>query len=41
LVVDMTIGGYLLFTKARADPLQRADAIIVLGGEHEAARITR
>jgi uncharacterized SAM-binding protein YcdF (DUF218 family) len=34
-VVDMTISGYLLFTKASADTLQRSDAIIVLGGEHD------
>ena len=34
-VVDMTISGYLLFTKAGVDTLQRADAIIVLGGAHD------
>ena len=34
-VVDMTVSGYLLFTKAGADSLQKADAIIVLGGEHD------
>ena len=34
-VVDMTISGYVLFTNAGVEPLQRADAIIVLGGEHD------
>jgi uncharacterized SAM-binding protein YcdF (DUF218 family) len=34
-VVDMTIGGYFVFTNAGVDPLQKADAIIVLGGEHD------
>ncbi|OAK54756.1 YdcF family protein [Rhodococcoides kyotonense] len=29
------IGGYVTFTKARIDPVSRADAIIVLGGEHD------
>ena len=35
IVVDMTISGCLLFTNAGVDTLQRADAIIVLGGEHD------
>lgn len=34
-VVDMAISGYLLFTNAAVDTLERADAIIVLGGEHD------
>lgn len=29
------VGGYLTFTKARIDPISHADAIIVLGGEHD------
>jgi uncharacterized SAM-binding protein YcdF (DUF218 family) len=35
LLVDMGISGYLMFTNATEDPLQKADAIIVLGGEHD------
>ena len=35
LLVDLGISGYLVFTNARVDPLERADAIIVLGGEHD------
>ena len=35
LLVDLGASGYLVFTNARADPLQKADAIIVLGGEHD------
>jgi uncharacterized SAM-binding protein YcdF (DUF218 family) len=35
LLVDMGISGYLMFTNARVDPLEHADAIIVLGGEHD------
>lgn len=27
--------GTILFARAKADPLQRADAIVVLGGEHD------
>jgi uncharacterized SAM-binding protein YcdF (DUF218 family) len=27
--------GFLLFSRAQGDPLERADAIIVLGGEHD------
>jgi uncharacterized SAM-binding protein YcdF (DUF218 family) len=34
-VVDMSISGYLLFANAGVDTVQRADAIIVLGGEHD------
>jgi uncharacterized SAM-binding protein YcdF (DUF218 family) len=35
LLVDLGVSGYLVFTHARVDPLQKADAIIVLGGEHD------
>jgi uncharacterized SAM-binding protein YcdF (DUF218 family) len=35
LLVDMGISGYLMFTNARVDELQHADAVIVLGGEHD------
>ncbi|WP_231514589.1 YdcF family protein [Mycobacterium sp. URHB0044] len=40
LVVTTLLGlmgtsGYILFTAARSDPLQRADAVIVLAGEHD------
>lgn len=40
LVVTTVLGvmgtsGYILFTDARADELQRADAVIVLAGEHD------
>lgn len=35
LVVLIGISGYFLFTNAPSDALQRADAIIVLGGEHD------
>jgi uncharacterized SAM-binding protein YcdF (DUF218 family) len=34
-LVDMGISGYLLFTNAPVDELQHADAIIVLGGDHD------
>jgi uncharacterized SAM-binding protein YcdF (DUF218 family) len=34
-LVDVGISGYLLFTNARVDPMEHADAIIVLGGEHD------
>ena len=34
-MVDMGISGYVVFTHAVVDPLVRADAIIVLGGEHD------
>jgi len=35
LLVDIGISGYLVFTNAPIDSLQKADAIIVLGGEHD------
>lgn len=36
LVVSVVgVGGYFAFTKARVDPVAKADAIIVLGGEHD------
>ena len=35
LVSSVGVGGYLAFTKARVDPLVAADAIVVLGGEHD------
>lgn len=35
LLVDMGISGYVLFANAKVDELQRVDAIIVLGGEHD------
>ena len=35
LLVDMGISGYLVFTNARIDALEHADAIVVLGGEHD------
>lgn len=35
LVSLVGIGGYVAFTKARVDSLTTADAIIVLGGEHD------
>lgn len=36
LVVSVVgVGGYLTFTRANDDPISRADAIIVLGGEHD------
>lgn len=34
-VVNMSISGYLMFTNANVDALQKVDAIIVLGGEHD------
>ncbi|HEV7419367.1 MAG TPA: YdcF family protein [Mycobacterium sp.] len=34
-LVDMGISGYLLFTNAGVDEVQHADAIIVLGGDHD------
>ncbi|SIR68885.1 DUF218 domain-containing protein [Williamsia sterculiae] len=33
--VILGISGYFLFTRADMDPLTKADAIIVLGGEHD------
>jgi len=35
LTVLMGISGVALFRNAKVDPLQRADAIVVLGGEHD------
>lgn len=35
VLVDIGISGYFVFTNARVDQLQHADAIIVLGGEHD------
>jgi hypothetical protein len=35
VLVDVGISGYVLFTNARGDELQHADAIIVLSGEHD------
>ncbi len=35
LVSLVGVGGYVAFTKARVDPLTAADAIVVLGGEHD------
>jgi uncharacterized SAM-binding protein YcdF (DUF218 family) len=35
LLVNIGISGYLGFANAPVDPLQQADAIIVLGGEHD------
>jgi uncharacterized SAM-binding protein YcdF (DUF218 family) len=35
VLVDVTIGGYLLFNNSRVDELQNADAVVVLGGEHD------
>ena len=35
LLVDMGISGYVVFRNARVDELQHADAIVVLGGEHD------
>ncbi|MDT5298947.1 MAG: hypothetical protein QOG79_2189 [Mycobacterium sp.] len=35
LLLLIGISGYFVFTNASADPLQRADAVVVLGGEHD------
>ncbi|WP_284235235.1 YdcF family protein [Mycobacterium antarcticum] len=35
VLVDVGVSGYYVFANAKVDPLQRADAIIVLGGEHD------
>jgi uncharacterized SAM-binding protein YcdF (DUF218 family) len=35
LLVDVGVSGQLVFANARADELQRSDAIVVLGGEHD------
>jgi uncharacterized SAM-binding protein YcdF (DUF218 family) len=35
VAIDVGISGYVLFANAKADELQRVDAIVVLGGEHD------
>jgi uncharacterized SAM-binding protein YcdF (DUF218 family) len=35
LLVTVGVTGHVLFTDARDDPLQHADAVVVLGGEHD------
>jgi uncharacterized SAM-binding protein YcdF (DUF218 family) len=35
LALVIGISGFFVFTKARSDPLQSADAVVVLGGEHD------
>ncbi|WP_167105487.1 YdcF family protein [Mycobacterium sp. DL592] len=35
LVIAPGIAGYFLFTRSHADPLVKADAIVVLGGEND------
>jgi hypothetical protein len=35
LTVVMGISGITLFTNAKVDPLKKADAVVVLGGEHD------
>jgi uncharacterized SAM-binding protein YcdF (DUF218 family) len=37
LALSLVIGisGFIVFTNARIDPLQKADAVVVLGGEHD------
>ena len=35
LTVVMAVSGVTLFTNAKTDPLQKADAVVVLGGEHD------
>ena len=35
LLVNMWISGYFVFQRVENDPLRRADAIVVLGGEHD------
>lgn len=34
-LIDMGIGGYVLFRSAKVDQIEHADAIIVLGGDHD------
>jgi uncharacterized SAM-binding protein YcdF (DUF218 family) len=34
-LLDIWVSGYILFRKASDDPLAKADAIVVLGGEHD------
>ena len=35
ILVDMGLSGYFAFANAKVDQLEHADAIIVLGGEHD------
>jgi uncharacterized SAM-binding protein YcdF (DUF218 family) len=35
IAVDVAVSGFLVFANARIDDLRQADAIIVLGGEHD------
>jgi uncharacterized SAM-binding protein YcdF (DUF218 family) len=35
LTILMGVSGVRLFTNAKVDPLQKADAVVVLGGEHD------
>jgi uncharacterized SAM-binding protein YcdF (DUF218 family) len=35
ILVDMGISGHFVFANAKVDQLERADAIVVLGGEHD------
>jgi uncharacterized SAM-binding protein YcdF (DUF218 family) len=35
VLVDVGLAGTMLFTNAKEDNLQRADAIVVLGGDHD------
>ncbi|MCV7373732.1 YdcF family protein [Mycolicibacterium arabiense] len=35
IAVDVSVSGFLVFANARTDDLRQADAIIVLGGEHD------
>ncbi|MDX1888565.1 YdcF family protein [Mycolicibacterium sp. 050158] len=35
VAIDMGVSGFLVFRNAKVDQLERADAIIVLGGEHD------
>jgi uncharacterized SAM-binding protein YcdF (DUF218 family) len=35
LLVLMGVSGFIVFNSAATDPLQRADAVVVLGGEHD------
>jgi uncharacterized SAM-binding protein YcdF (DUF218 family) len=35
MLVAFTVGGHLLFTRPHSDPLTKADAIVVLGGEDD------
>ncbi|SEH90997.1 Uncharacterized SAM-binding protein YcdF, DUF218 family [Mycolicibacterium rutilum] len=35
VLIDLTVAGFVLFTNAAGDELQKADAILVLAGEHD------